>query len=313
MMTAALVFAALCAATPAFAQKGFTLGGKEGAELDVLMDGKPVARYMYGFDGSTAERLHETYKPYLHIIDPATGKPITKGAGGQFSHHRGVFGGWKITTAGKTYDFWHIVRDEANAKKVVGKPHFLMLNQGFAEKKAGADEAVVAANINWADPEGKPVVQEERRMIFQRAPAPAIVMLDFVTTLKAVAGDTTFAGDPEHAGVQYRPANEVDVKATKYVFPTEKPDLKKEMDLPWAAETYVLDGKAYSVLAMNHPDNPKGMLTSAYRDYGRFGFFPKFDVKQGESKTLRYRFLIMTGDLPAREALQKAYDAYVAK
>ena len=37
-----------------------------------------------------------------------------------------------------------------------------------------------------------------------------------------------------------------------------------------AGKTYTLRGKRYSVVDLNHPDNPKGTKFSAYRDYGRF-------------------------------------------
>src|SRR5262245_7250087 len=66
----------------------------EGEYLEVLLKGKPVARYMYAYDKSTPKRLDETYKPYLHVFD-ADGKAlITKGVGGEYTHHRGIFAGW---------------------------------------------------------------------------------------------------------------------------------------------------------------------------------------------------------------------------
>ena len=40
------------------------------------------------------------------------------------------------------------------------------------------------------------------------------------------------------------------------------------------ADEAALNGKKYSVVFLNHPDNPKGAHISAYRDYGRFGIFP---------------------------------------
>jgi hypothetical protein len=297
-------------AMPAIAAAAFELKDAQGDHLDVVLDGRTVARYMYAFDASTPERLHETYKPYLHILDAEGKEPITKGPGGLYSHHRGIFCGWKITVAGKTYDFWHIVRDLANAKKVFGKPHFLMLHRRFEDLEAGADRAAFTAVIDWADPDGKTLVQERRTMTLARVPAPALAQVDFATRLKAVAGDTDFGGDPEHAGVQYRPADQVDTKKTVYVFPEGVTDVKQEKDLPWAAVTYVLGGKTYSVLAVNHPDNPKGTVWSAYRDYGRFGAYPVFRVKEGAEQVLRYRFLVLQGGLPPRDDLKKRAEEF---
>ena len=50
---------------------GFTFQDTKGEHLDVLRDGKVVARYMYASDNSTPERRLETYKTYLHVFDPA--------------------------------------------------------------------------------------------------------------------------------------------------------------------------------------------------------------------------------------------------
>jgi len=300
----------VCALALPAAGAGFDFKDTEGDHLDVLFDGRIVARYMYAFDRSTPERFHETYKPYLHVFDAQGTAPITKGPGGLYTHHRGIFCGWKITVAGKTYDFWHIGQDLGYARKVFDKPHFLMLHRQIAEQKAGTDGATLTAVIHWADPEGKPLVEETRTMAFAKPPAPALLQVDFLTHLKAVAGDVQFGGDPEHAGVQYRPADEVDRKKTKYVFPEGVADVRKEKDLPWAAVTYVLGPKTYSVLAMNHPDNPKGTLWSAYRDYGRFGAYPKFSVTKGGEQVLRYRFLVLEGDLPGREQLEKLSEAF---
>ena len=312
LWTAVLLTAGACVAcalsAPAVA--AFELKDTAGVHLDVTLDGRIVARWMYAYDNSSAERLHETYKPYLHIFGADAAKPITKGAGGKYSHHRGIFCGWKVSVAGKTYDFWHILKDLNTAKKNFGKPSHLMLHQEFLDRKAGADQAAFTALIHWNDPAGNVLIKEARTHVFTRRPAPAIIQVDLVTRLKAVAGDAKFGGDPEHAGCQYRPANEVDVKKTKYVFPAGVTDVRKERDLPWAACQHTIEGKTYSVLQVNHPANPKGTAYSAYRDYARCGAYPKFDVAKGDTQVLRYRFLIMQGEMPTQAMLQKESDAF---
>ena len=75
----------------------FELRDKPNEFTDVVYGGKVIARYMYAYDASTPERLRETYKPYLHIIDPKTNSPITKGPGGTHPHHRAIFVGWSRT------------------------------------------------------------------------------------------------------------------------------------------------------------------------------------------------------------------------
>ncbi|MDB4724532.1 hypothetical protein OAF71_01935 [bacterium] len=61
---------------------------------------------------------------------------------------------------------------------------------------------------------------------------------------------------------------------------------------------------------MNHSDNPKGSIYSAYRDYGRFGSFPKVTLKKGESLKLNYRIRVTLGDFPEREKMALEYADY---
>jgi hypothetical protein len=49
----------------AWAATGFGLKDQPGQYLDILLDGRKVGRYMYAYDNSTPDRLHETYKPYV--------------------------------------------------------------------------------------------------------------------------------------------------------------------------------------------------------------------------------------------------------
>lgn len=290
----------LCAAGPEPGE-GFSLKETPGDCLDVLLDGRIAARYVTAYDTSTPERRHDTYKPYLHVFDAEGKAPITKGPGGQFTHHRGIFIGWnKIGFEGKTYDRWHMAGGE-------------MVHQKFLAQKAGSDEAAFTSLVHWNDGEGKPIVVEERTMTFRRAPAPARLVIDFAAKLTAPRGDVKLDGDPEHAGVQYRPADEVDRKATRYFFPAEKADPKKDLDYPWVGETYTLRGKQYSVVQMNHPDNPKGTKFSAYRDYGRFGAFFVREIPKGESLAVKYRFLVADGPMPPAEAVRKCLKEFVGE
>ncbi len=277
------------------AAQGFELRDVPGVSLEVKLDGKPVARYEYAY---AADRFQDTYKPFLHVLDADGKEPITKGPGGFYTHHRGIFIGWtKLTVAGKSYDLW-------------GMGGGVQIHQEFLDQKAGADQASFTAEAQWNAKSGEPLLEEQRTFVFHRRPAPTLVLVDVVSTLKAVAGDTLLNGDPEHAGVHYRPANELDKSQTKYVFPQEGNDPRKDKDLPWAAETYVLGDKTYAVQQMSHPGNPKDTIWSAYRDYGRFGAFVKPELKNGDSLTLRYRFWALAGEAPPREEFQRQWEEY---
>lgn len=289
---------ALSGAALAADGKGFELQDKQGEHLDVLLDGRLAARYMYAHDASTPQRRDETYKPYLHVFDAEGQKPITKGPGGQFTHHRGIFIGWnKIGFEGKRYDRWHMTKGE-------------IVHQKFVKQQAGPEQATITSLTHWNDEAGKPIVVEERTMIIHRGPAPFRLAIDFTAKLTAPRGNVALEGDPEHAGIQYRPANEVVAKETVYVFPKENAKATADLDYPWVGETYTLDGERHSVVDLNHPDNPKGTKFSAYRDYGRFGAFFQKEIPSGESLTVNYRFLIADGEMPPAEAIQKAWDEY---
>ena len=273
-------------ALPAFAGEGFSLQDSPGQHLDIHLDGVLVARYMYAHDRSTPERLHETYKPYLHVSDADASRTITKGPGGLYTHHRGIFIGWNRIQAGeKTHDRWHMKEGE-------------IVHRTFKRTEAGRREATVTSETVWNDDADKPLLVEERTMIFRRAPSPARMIIDFSSTLRAFGQDLKLDGDPEHAGVQYRPADEVVKGETTYVFPREDADPKKDLDYPWVGETYTLDGKRHSVVHLNHPANPKQTIYSAYRDYGRFGAFFRAPVRVGQPLTIRYGFVVADGEMP---------------
>jgi hypothetical protein len=282
--------------------KGFSLvDGESPDSLDVVCDGQIVGRYMYAHDTSTPALRHDTYKPYLHVFDAQGKAPITKGPGGLFTHHRGIFIGWnKIGCNGKNFDRWHMSGGE-------------QVHQAFSARQADTDHATFTSVVHWNDTAGKPLIEEARSMTFRRAPAPAYALIDFESTLKATAGDVTLDGDPEHAGIQFRPADEVDKAKTTYVYAGPEISPHKATDLAWIGETFWLDGQSYSVVQMNHPDNPTGTRISAYRNYGRFGMFPTATIKAGETRTFRYRFLVAAGEMPAAEMIQAACNAFTGK
>ena len=278
---------------------GFSFDEHPGQYLDILDNGKIVGRYMTAHDTSTPEKRTETYKPYLHIFDAQGIAPITKGPGGIFPHHRAVFVGWReILVDGKSYDRWHMIGGDQVHRK-------------FLEKKAGAGGATFTSLVQWdGSNSATPILEEERTMSFLTPPAPAYAAVDLKTTLKAVAGDTELGGDPEHSGIHFRPASELDTKQTVYFFPKQNANPHKDLDYPWLAETFALSGKHYSVIYLNHPSNPKGTAFSAYRDYGRFGGFFKATIPKGGELTLRIRLLVVEGNLPPAAMIQDAYNSY---
>jgi hypothetical protein len=134
--------------------------------------------------------------------------------------------------------------------------------------------------------------------------APGFLRVDFLTTVKAEAGDLQLEADPEHGGVHYRAPQEVDASKTEYFFPVAKPLPHKDVDYPWVGMNYTLGEKSYGVVEIDHPANPRGTKWSAYRDYARFGAYPHASLKKGETLSLKYRFLISQGAVVSTEVIQ---------
>jgi len=291
--------------------KSFSWRDKEDEYLDLLFDSRKVTRYMYAYDDSTGQRLFETYKPFHHVYD-AQGKRLTNGPDSaspyikneiKYPHHRGIFIGWsRLTFDGNRYDLWHM---SGGAQ----------VHQEFMEQIAGPVLARSTALIHWNDKDGEPLIAERRQTTVFRQSDPTLLLLQCHTKLKAVRGDVFLNGDPEHAGFQYRAHNDVasgpkQAKAT-YLFHAEDIDPRRDRNLPWAAMSYGLDDRRYSVQHLNHPDNPKPTIYSAYRDYGRFGAFFKDTIKAGETLGLMYRICVVDGDMPGRQELASRYAAFV--
>jgi hypothetical protein len=263
--------------------------------VDIAQDGKVVARFMMSHDVSTPAKRLDNYKPYLHVFDPSGALRLTKGPGFNFTHHRGIMLGFmKITVDGKTYDRWHMVKGDQVVTAI--KP----TTEGFV------------ASIDWqgATAQDKPILTEERVFTFTKPVAPFYLGIEMKSTLKPDQGEAKIDGDPEHAGAQFRPSEKIDGTKTIYVYPGKDVLIHKVRDLTWVAEVFTIEGKTFTALLLNHPFNPKDTAFSAYRDYGRFGAFPKGVATPESPFKLRYQWLLAEGDVRDAAAFQQAYNAF---
>ncbi len=69
----------------------FSYRDDPGRSLEVLFDGRFVARSMDSGDVATPEKRVENYRPYLHVRDAEERESIAKGPGGDHPHQRGNF------------------------------------------------------------------------------------------------------------------------------------------------------------------------------------------------------------------------------
>ncbi|MDD3187845.1 MAG: PmoA family protein [Bacilli bacterium] len=277
--------------------------------LDLFFDGKREFRYDYELDnhfekGKTYAALN---KPFYHIYDLKGENMITNEGleESEFPHHKGIMIGWRrLGFNGENISFWGM--EDLNVQK----------HMEFNRNVAGPVVAETEALIQWNDSSGVTIIEERRQAIIYRQSSPDILLMDFTSSLKAVNGPVILDGDANHAGVQFRAHNDVakgapGAKKATYYFHQDSINPLEDFNLPWVAMSYGLNNKSYSILQMNNPDNPDPTIWSAYRDYGRFGPFPRKDLDANETLTLHYRFWISESDMPDRDVLSSKYNAFI--
>ncbi len=98
---------------------------------------------MTAYDPSSKESRLETYKVYTHVFDKEGKEPITKGAGGDYTHHRGIFLGWSKTKFdGKGIDSWHM-------------KGCVQVYQKILAEETGEHSAKLTVLIHWQTDDGK--------------------------------------------------------------------------------------------------------------------------------------------------------------
>ncbi len=275
--------------------------------LELKFDGRPVLKYMYKpLDESSKEARELTYKPFHHLYDPAGERLVTKGPGGQYTHHRGLFYGFNKVTYGdgKKADVWHCTGNAYQA-------HVETL-----DLEGGPIVARHRVRIHWHGQDKEPFASEIREVTVYRVPGGHLI--GFVSDLDNTVGGVTrpikLDGDPQHAGFHFRADNEVSAKTkgqTYFLRPDGKgkpgetrnwPAQKDHVNLPWLAMSFVLGEQRYTALYLDHPKNPKEARFSE-RDYGRFGsYFAREMDENPRGVSVNYRLWLQEGELTAEQA-----------
>ncbi|MGL4554525.1 MAG: DUF6807 family protein [Gemmataceae bacterium] len=291
------------------AERAGGLAWKRDKDHDVLTNGeRPVLRYEHPtLDETDAKTREATFKVYHHAYSPE-GVLLTKGVGGQFTHHRGIFYGFMKATYGKnTVDIWH-------CRGQTHQAHRDTLEETAPNPVVGRHRV----KIDWNGVGGKTFAVEERELA--AFPLPGGTLIEFTSRLTPTAGPVKLDGDPQHAGFHFRASNEVNDKSkneTIYIRPggvgkpgTEVnwPGNKKHVNLPWLAMSFVLGGERYTAAYLDLPTNPKESRFSE-RTYGRFGSYFVTDVTKEKPLTVRYRVWLQKGQMTpeAVAALGKAF------
>jgi hypothetical protein len=272
---------------------------------------RPVLRYVYhALDDSTKEKREETFKVYHHLFDPAGKELITKGPGGLYTHHRGLFYGFKATYEGAdgkkvTADTWHCPPPSGDPKKPSLEAY--LGHEKILSSDVGPVLGRHRVQIGWHGRDKELFAHEERELTVYAVPGGQLV--EFASKLTPVKGTVKLDGDPQHAGFHFRAVNEVDKNKGQTYFlrpdgkgemgkETNYPQDKKMVDLPWNAMSFVANGKRYTAAYLDRPANPKEARYSE-RTYGRFGSYFVAECDPKKPLTVAYRVWLQEGEMTA--------------
>jgi len=288
------------------------------AEVDGLeelrLGDKSVLRYFHKpFDAKQYEPKKEianpTTKPFHHLFAPDGKTIVTNSNQGQYPHHRGIYFGFNnISYGGKKADVWHCRNGEHTTHEKV------------LASEAGPLFGRQTLQIAWKGTDGKDFASERRELTAYNLPGGT--MIDFASELTTTLEKVRLDGDPQHAGFHFR-ANSAMEKNTKETFfirpdgkgaPGQEKNWAKDkggpVNLPWNAMSFVLEGKRYTVVYLDHPDNPKEARQSE-RAYGRIGTYFEYDLTPEKPLRVRYRLWFQEGEPTVEEcaALSRAFVA----
>jgi hypothetical protein len=293
----------------------FKFGEEKDGITELTYDGRKVLQYFH--PARTAGDHFYTFKPFHNVYDPAKGETMLTNSSaktakdGLFPHHRGLFFGFNKVTYGEKQDadIWHGTNN-------VFSQHDKTLSQEAGEVFARERDA-----ISWHGKDGNTFATEERDVTTYAVPGGTLI--DWATTLSTKLDKVRLDGDPQHAGFHFRANQEVAKNGkenTYYLRPDGKGKVgetrnwepkgkdQKTVNLPWNAVSFVTGNKRYTVLRINHPDNPKETRGSE-RDYGRFGDYFEYDLTPDKPLKLKYRVWVQEGEMTAEQcaALAEAF------
>jgi hypothetical protein len=296
-----LLYAAFAAAAdkPEFAWKD-----PDGDHPVLTYDGKPVLEYVRPtFDKSKTPAKKDatanpTIKPFHHLYDESGKVRLTNGPEGQYPHHRGIFYGFNnISYDGKKADVWHCRTGES-------QQHVTTISHD-----AGPSFGRHKVKVNWNGQDGKTFAVEERELNVSHPDKGWVV--DFASTLTTDRDKVRLDGDPQHAGFHFRANVEAEkTKAETYFLrPEGKGELGTEVNWepkgkkgpvnrPWTAMSFVVGGKRYTCVYLDHPNNPKEARQSE-RTYGRVGTYFEYDLTKDKPLKVRYRLWVGEGEVTA--------------
>lgn len=321
LFVALIAFAALVGRLHQAGAEGFSIS-REPSQVTIEHDSELVTRYHY--------RDADARKPYFWPVIGPEGKSMTRafpmdrvdGEQHDHPHHRGVWFGHQGVGG---FDTWL----EAASKNVEGdkRKEFLaglgtIAHTGFTEISANEDHAVIRSTNDYLDSSGKPLMADERSMVFHMA-GDRLVM-DFDIKLLGKYGDVELQ-DMKDAGLNVRVPTSMSLTNGQGQIVNSEGDRDGDTwskAAKWVDYHGLVDGEHLGIAFLNHPSSFRHPTRWHVREYGLFtanAFGPQslnkneesgtFTLKSGQSVLLRHRMIFHEGDAEAA-GIAEAYRAY---
>lgn len=292
--------------------------------VDVRVDGEPFTAYIWPASAK---------KPTLFPLLTASGVPVTRGypldpRPGERTDHPHQIGLWLNYGQVNGIDFWgnSDARDPEDAPRLGTVEH-----REIRSAVSGPGEGSLDVTAEWVDRSGQALLREETRYVFRAG--DAFRGIDRITTLTALDQPVTFA-DTKEGMLGMRVTRALEQPSTEPVVLTEQDGSTTTVPVAdtagvtgryrssegltgdavwgtrarWTALDGVVDGEPVSVAILDHPSNPGFPTYWHARGYGLFSANPLgqkdfsegreelgLSLQPGESVTMRYRVLILSG------------------
>ncbi|HEY4307836.1 MAG TPA: PmoA family protein [Pirellulales bacterium] len=278
--------------------------------VHVTLDGKPFTDYL----------IHNGPKPILWPIIGPGGHEMTRNYPMKMvqtekrdhPHHRSL---WFTHGSVNGIDFW-------SETPATGK----QIHRDFLKCEAADGKATISTSNDWVSYDGKKQLEDIRTVTLSGDADRRVI--DFDITLKASEGPVRF-GDTKEGTMGLRVPTALDARQLgtrgEIVNSEGIKDAKTwGKQAPWVDYHGVIDGDPVGIAILNHPSSFRFPTYWHVRDYGLFAANPfglhdfhgskdekegEFTLPQGESITLRYRFLFHRGN-ESDGGVAKAFEAY---
>ena len=295
-------------------------------KIDVFIGGKLITSYLYAVDPAQplVRKGCVLAKPVLFPVYSPSGEMMCRGypfvnVEGErpdHPHHMGIY----FTVDINEHHFW------GNSVK----PFPRIQHSKVSQMKGGPGQGTLATVSNWIDNNGKPMLQEQREMIFRTYESGDQYAIDFNITLNALHRKVVF-GDTKEGMMAIRVAPWLKEKggAGEYL---SSEGQKRESGVwgrraKWMRLQGQKDGKTHGITIFNHPQSVNYPTFWHARGYGCFtanplgqGAFEKsrkvpnaknlnFTLQPGQGASFKHRMLIYEGPR-TKEQLEKEFQDY---